>query len=63
MTVIVGISGSLRRNSFNSGLLRAARDCTPQPVRFEIASIAGIPLYDADIETAQGIPDSVSALK
>jgi NAD(P)H-dependent FMN reductase len=60
---IVGVSGSLRRNSYNSGLLRAARASVPPSVRLESASIAGIPLYDADLETAQGIPPSVSALK
>jgi chromate reductase len=63
MTLIVGISGSLRRNSYNSGLLHAAQASTPASVRFEIATIAGIPLYDADVETAHGIPASVSALK
>jgi NAD(P)H-dependent FMN reductase len=63
MTSIVGISGSLRRNSYNSALLRAAQSAVPSSVRFEIATIAGIPLYDGDVETAQGIPESVSALK
>ncbi len=63
MTRLVGISGSLRRASFNSGLLRAAQAVMPEGVRLDLASIAGIPLYDADEETASGIPAPVAALK
>lgn len=63
MTLLVGISGSLRRHSFNSGLLRAAQDELPQGSRLEIASIADVPLYNADIEESAGIPPSVAALK
>lgn len=63
MTRLVGISGSLRRHSYNAGLLRAARDLMPEGVSFEIATIAGIPLYDADVEAAEGIPSAVSVLK
>lgn len=63
MTTLVGISGSLRRASFNSGLLRAAQTAMPEGARLEIASIAGIPLYNADDEAGSGIPPSVTALK
>ena len=63
MTTLVGISGSLRRASFNSGLLRAARAAMQEGARLEIASIAGIPLYNADEETGSGTPPSVAALK
>ncbi|MDB5684112.1 MAG: reductase [Sphingomonas bacterium] len=63
MTIIVGISGSLRKHSYNSGLLRAAQAMMPAGARLEIASIAGIPLYDGDSEAADGIPASVTALK
>lgn len=63
MTKLVGISGSLRRHSYNAGLLRAARDLMPGGVTFEIATIAGIPLYDADVEAADGLPAAVSTLK
>ncbi len=63
MTTVVGISGSLRRGSFNSGLLRAAQTVMPEGVRMDVASIAGIPLYDADEEAASGIPAPVAALK
>ena len=39
MTLLVGISGSLRRHSFNAGLLRAAQAVMPDGARLEIASI------------------------
>lgn len=62
MTRILGISGSLRRGSYNSALLRAASRLMPADATLEIASIRGIPLYDGDVE-AQGIPPAVSQLK
>lgn len=63
MTHIVGISGSLRRASFNTWLLRAAADVAPSGSRIDIMSIRDIPLYDGDVEAAAGIPPSVQALK
>jgi len=63
MTTIIGISGSLRVGSFNAALLRAAATLMPQGARLDIASIRGIPLYDGDVEDADGIPATVTALK
>lgn len=60
---IVGVSGSLRRGSFNAALLRAAADLAPGGMSVEIASIRGVPLYDADVEAAEGLPEAVVALK
>jgi chromate reductase, NAD(P)H dehydrogenase (quinone) len=63
MATIIGMSGSLRRDSLNSKLLRAAAGMPPPEVAIEIASIRGIPLYDGDVESESGIPEPVRALK
>jgi chromate reductase len=60
---IIGISGSLRRNSFNTGLLRAAVALMPEGAALEITAIDEIPLYNYDLEASAGIPASVAALK
>jgi NAD(P)H-dependent FMN reductase len=60
---IVGISGSLRRGSFNTALLRAAAELMPSGADLIIESIEGIPLYNGDVESAEGIPQRVAALK
>ena len=62
MTKIVGISGSLRAGSINTMLLRAAAALAPAGTSVEVATIAGIPLYDYDVEV-KGIPEAVTALR
>jgi chromate reductase, NAD(P)H dehydrogenase (quinone) len=63
MLRIIGLSGSLRRGSYNSAVLRAAAALMPPDSALEIESINGIPLYDGDEETASGIPAPVARLK
>jgi NAD(P)H-dependent FMN reductase len=63
MAHIFGLAGSLREASFNGWLLRAAAEVAPAGTTIEIASIRGIPLYDADAEAADGVPPVVEALK
>jgi NAD(P)H-dependent FMN reductase len=63
MTTIVGLSGSLRTASFNSGLLRAANGVMPAGAELKIESLKGIPVYDGDEEAAHGIPARVKELK
>jgi NAD(P)H-dependent FMN reductase len=63
MTKILGIAGSLRRGSFNASLLRVAVESAPEGTSIEVGTIRGIPLYDGDIETNDGIPDVVTQLK
>ncbi len=62
-TTLVGIPGSLRRQSLNASLLRAAAGLMPEQASLEIASIADIPLYNGDVETASGLPSAVRTLK
>lgn len=62
MTTILGLSGSLRRASINTGLLRAARDSAPPGVTVVIGDISGVPLYHGDDEAARGTPPAVAEL-
>ena len=43
---VLGISGGLRKASFNSGLLRAAQTVAPTGVDISIFDIREIPFYD-----------------
>jgi len=63
MTKLVGISGSLRRESYNTALLRAAATMLPADVTLEQYTLHGIPLYDGDVEAGEGIPGAVTKLK
>ena len=47
---LVGISGSLRKGSFNTMLLKAALQLLPDDVSMNIISIENIPLYNADLD-------------
>jgi chromate reductase, NAD(P)H dehydrogenase (quinone) len=63
MSTILGLSGSLRKGSYNSALLRAAAKVTPAGTTIELATMAGIPLYDGDLEEASGVPAAAKTLK
>ena len=60
---ILGIAGSLRRDSFNRALLHTAADRLPEGVELTVADLALIPLYNFDIEHEQGFPPPVAALR
>jgi chromate reductase len=59
---IIGLSGSLRQRSFNTGLLHAARELAPDGVTIEIADLSQLPLYNDDVRQA-GYPAPVAALR
>ena len=59
---ILGFAGSLRQDSYNRALLRAAKALAPEGMIIDIFDLAPIPLYNADIE-AQGVPEPVAAFK
>ena len=48
---ILGISGSLRKNSLNSNLLRAGSALLDKPAKLETYDLANIPLYNEDVES------------
>jgi chromate reductase len=47
---LLGIAGSLRRDSYNRAALRAAQSLLPQGATLDIFDLAGIPLYSQDEE-------------
>ena len=47
---IVGLSGSLRKGSYNTMLLNSALQLLPTDVSMEIISIEDIPLYNGDLD-------------
>lgn len=54
---VLGISGSLRADSHNTELLRAAATLLPSGVEFELYDgLRDIPAYDADYEAARPEP-------
>lgn len=59
---VLGISGSLRKGSFNTALLRAVIAQSPPSLQIEVASIADIPLYNEDVRAA-GFPAPVAKLR
>jgi chromate reductase, NAD(P)H dehydrogenase (quinone) len=63
MTRILGISGSLRAASFNTALLRAAQPLAGEGIEVSIATLHGIPVYDGDLESRDGLPGAVQTLK
>jgi chromate reductase len=59
---ILGIPGSLRRESYNRGLLLAAQELAPPGVELELYEVRELPLYDEDLERT-GPPDQVLHFK
>lgn len=59
---IIGISGSLRENSFNTALLKNAKELSKEYMDITIYDIIKIPFYNHDLEK-KGIPDEVEKFK
>jgi chromate reductase len=60
---ILGISGSLRRGSYNTSLLGAAAGLLPDDVEFELwGGLKAVPPYDEDDDTEEA-PAAVAALR
>ncbi len=61
---LLAISGSLRKGSYNSALIRAWKALAPEGVAVEIITadeVRALPLYDQDMEDAY--PESITAMK
>jgi len=59
---ILGISGSLRKGSYNTSLLAAASELLPEGMSLETFDLAPIPLYNDDVR-AVGYPKSVQQFR
>ena len=62
---LVGISGSLRKGSYNTMLLKTAGELLPDKANIEYLSIADIPVYngDLDIPTKAARPEAVKKFR
>src|SRR4051794_8449590 len=59
---VIGLSGSLRRGSFNTAALRAAQELAPEGMTIETGEIGDLPLYNDDVRAA-GYPPPVARLR
>ena len=60
-TSILGLCGSLRRESYNLSALRAAGEVLPDGLELTITRFDAIPLFNQDVE-AEAIPHAVQQL-
>lgn len=60
---LLAITGALRKESFNTQLLRAVKKLAPPGMEIEIVTLYGVPLYDGDEEQKHGVPAIVKALQ
>jgi len=58
---ILGVPGSLRKNAYSLGLLKAAVEVAPKDLRIEIADIRGFPVFNQDEE--EPAPEAVRAFR
>lgn len=59
---VAGISGSLRKGSYNTATLRAAREMQPENLDIDTVTLEDVPLFNADVE-AEGWPPRVKELR
>lgn len=63
MLRVIGFSGSFRKNSYNTALLKAAVEVAPDDLEITIYDYQDIPLYNADLDTDDERPAVVNRLK
>jgi chromate reductase, NAD(P)H dehydrogenase (quinone) len=59
---VIGISGSLRKGSYNTMALKVAQGLAPEDMTIEIASIGDLPLFNDDVRV-QGYPPVVQEFR
>jgi chromate reductase len=59
---LLGISGSLRTRSYNSGALSVIGSVLPEDTEFEVARLTRLPFYNADVEQ-RGFPAEVESFR
>lgn len=59
---VIAMAGSLRKKSYNRGLIRAAIEVAPAGTTIEPVEIGNLPHYDADLEGANS-PQPVQELR
>src|SRR5262245_20928727 len=59
---LLGISGSLRAQSYNSGALAVVGSVLADGMTFDVASLADLPFYNADVEQ-RGFPAAVESFR
>lgn len=60
---VLALSGSLRKGSFNTLLLHAAKELAPAGMSIEIYDLAPIPMYNDDVRTGPGYPPVVQQFR
>lgn len=59
--IVLGFSGSLRRESFSTKLLKAFGERAPDDIDFRVADISKLPIYNQDLELPE--PEFLLELK
>jgi chromate reductase len=59
---VLGVSGSVRSASYNTGLLKAASELLPEKMTLNIFDISRIPIYNDDVRSL-GYPESVAEFR
>jgi chromate reductase, NAD(P)H dehydrogenase (quinone) len=59
---LLGISGSLRAQSYNSGALSVVGSVLPEDMEFGVASLSDLPFFNADVEQ-RGFPAVVESFR
>ena len=53
---ILGISGSLRKTSFSTGILRILARAARPSIHIDVVTLENIPLYNEDLDREPGVP-------